>query len=443
MRFFVFTVAIFCLQLTWAQPTDTSTSHQFFGQWRSYYLGTFNQGDLSDFHGLATGGKVGFRFSKGPWSVQTVGYTSANLNVQDLRQPDAETGRLSRYELGLFDVNDPGRRLIVILGEAYLEYAVKGHMIKAGRMKFKSPLINPQDGRMIPTLTQGATYKYVGENKLIFQTTLLNAIATRSTDRFERIGDTIGLYPAGRNPDGSRSQYYGQTGTEFIWINHLGKSFGSSLKANLWNYHVDKVFNTTYARLNWKPGKTLGVAVEGVHQRKVAHGGNEVDSLTYFFANSSTMVGTEISYHQGNQSVKIGYNHILAGGRFLFPREWGREGIFTFQKRERSEGSADNHALLATYELRQQVKELKIRGILSVGHQWKADVTNAPDNKYALPSYRHINLDWFFEHTKLKSLKPELLLTYKQGIGDFPDNPNFILNKVDLFQVNCIFNYNF
>ena len=37
----------------------------------------------------------------------------------------------------------------------------------------------------------------------------------------------------------------------------------------------------------------------------------------------------------------------------------------------------------------------------------------------------------------------ELLLVNKIASGDIPDNPNFYLNKVDMFQVNFIVNYTF
>jgi hypothetical protein len=55
----------------------------------------------------------------------------------------------------------------------------------------------------------------------------------------------------------------------------------------------------------------------------------------------------------------------------------------------------------------------------------------------------HINLDLFYENGNWKGFKPELLLTYKHGTGEFPDNPVFILNKVNLFLINAIVNYNF
>jgi len=78
-----------------------------------------------------------------------------------------------------------------------------------------------------------------------------------------------------------------------------------------------------------------------------------------------------------------------------------------------------------------------------VGHQWKPSPADALRNKYALPGYTHINLDLTAESDLVKNLVPELLLTYKIGRNDFPENPAYILNKVDMFQINMVVNYRF
>ena len=211
-----------------------------------------------------------------------------------------------------------------------------------------------------------------------------------------------------------------------------------------WNYWVDQVFNTTHTRVAFQEAENpISVGVEWLHQERLKDGGNAVDSLTYFSDQSANILGAEVSYKISKGALKLGYNFIMDGGRFLFPREWGREGIYTFQKRERSEGSADNHALLLTYERRADFQNSNLQATMSLGHQWKSDVTYAANNKYAQPSYRHLNLDFYYTHNRLINLRPELLFTYKMGMGDFPDNPNFIINKVDMVQLNFIVNYNF
>jgi hypothetical protein len=426
-----------------AQESKDSNG-QLFGQWRNYFQTTFNKDELKNFRALATGGKMGYSYEKKAWKFQVVGYGSINLGLQDLTQPDVVTGKISRYEAGLFDVNDLSDRFIFLPGEAFVRYTKAGHSLRLGRMKLITPLINPEDGRMIPTLEQGFWYKYESPENWIFQLGILNAIAPRSTDRFEKIGESLGLYPVGRNVDGSPSGYKGNIDSDYVLMANVARNWNSGVEINIWNYYVDQVFNTTYTKLNWtEPDKKWGMGAEWIHQKKINHGGNQNDSLTYFFDVNSNVIGLELRYESANQLFKLGYNHILDGGRFLFPREWGRETLYTFQKRERSDGSANNHALLVTYQNDLKIGESSVRTILSLGHSWKPEVTNPADNKYALPSYRHVNIDWFFLHKKLPNFKPELLLTYKKGLGDIPNNPNFFINKVDLFQINCIINYSF
>ena len=66
-------------------------------------------------------------------------------------------------------------------------------------MKINTPLINPEDGRMIPTLVQGLWYKHKTATQNFFQFGILNQIAPRSTGEFFGIGESIGTYNVGRN----------------------------------------------------------------------------------------------------------------------------------------------------------------------------------------------------------------------------------------------------
>jgi hypothetical protein len=428
-----------------SQDDSKRKSGEIIGQWRTYYMSSFNDGELKNFHALATGGKLGYQYNFGHWALRAVGYYSFNTGIQDLTIPDQTTGKVSRYEAGLFDVNNLSRRVIAFPGEASINYNNGYHQLTIGRLKLLSPMLNPEDGRMIPTLEQGILYKFSSDEKFTFQLAALNAIAARSTDRFESIGESIGLYPVGRNIDGSPSGYAGNISSNYIIAINLDKVMSNGIRGNIWNYYVDNVFNTTYSRLTWsQKGKPVSLGLEWLNQHQINNGGNSIDSLTYFADKKSNVLGGEVALKSGKHQFRVGYDHILKGGRFLFPREWGRENFYTFQKRERSEGSANNHALLFSYILSGKVSEGRYQAISTIGKHWKPSVTNPNENKYAQPSYTHFNLDLFWIPEKWNGLKPELLLTYKVGNGNFPRaNANFVLNKVDVFIINAIVNYNF
>ncbi|MEK6478342.1 OprD family outer membrane porin [Catalinimonas sp. 4WD22] len=428
-----------------AQDSLNKSGGAFSGEWRTFYLNTFNKGELKDYYGLATGGKIKYVYSLGEhFKLGGAAYTSLNLGIQDLSIPDPITGKFSRYESGLFNVQDYNDRFIFILGELFVRYTSPKHELTLGRMKLATPWINPEDGRMIPTLAQGLWYTYQPQRKYKLQLGVLNAIGVRSTNGFFNIGESIGKYPLGRNPDGSPSLYAGNTESDYIAIANLDIQPLDFIKVELWNYYVDHVFNTSYLRpVIDLDDRGTKLSLEWMHQERVGEGGNSVDSLRYFTDERANVLGVQLEFKVSKTNLTFAYDHILDGGRFLFPREWGREPLFSFQKRERSEGTANSHAVVYTFDRTFPLNKDKLQSIISIGHHWKPPVTNAADNKYAMPDYTHLNLDFFYHNDKVKRLKPELLLTYKMGSGNYPEHPNFIINKVDMFQINFIVNYNF
>lgn len=415
------------------------------GEWRTYYQSTHNQGTLKDFYGLATGGKLGFQYAFTPnLRAGTILYTSVNLGIQDLTIPDATTGKGSRYEKALFDLQDLNDRWIVLPGELYLHYTPDKHDLRVGRLKVESPFINPQDGRMIPTLGQGIWYQYRPSPEYTLQLGWLNAIAPRATQRFYAIGESIGQHSVGRNPDGSPSQYAGHTQSDYIMVAGLSMQPWRILNLELWDYFAQNIFHTLYLKptLHLKNMNTA-FSLEWLHQDREGEGGNAVDSLRYFSGKHANVLGVQLTQKLDHTAISLGYDHVLKGDRFLFPREWGRESLFTVQKRERTEGSANNHAVVLTYERLFSFKKQKLQTVTSLGHQWRPSVHHPAENKYGIPDYTHINLDLFYQHTHESHLKPEMLLTYKWGHHNVPDDPGFVLNKVNMFQINMIVNYHF
>jgi len=409
-------------------------------------MNTVNKGSLKDFTALATGGKIKYQFTlHNRLEIGAALYNTTNLGLQDLTKADVSTDKISRYEEGLFDRLDLTNDAVVLLGELYASYTLQNHGFKLGRMKINTPLINPQDGRMIPTLVQGFWYKYKIKKSSVLQLGVLNQIAPRSTGAFYGIGESIGTYPVGRNPTGQPSQYFGNTVSDYIVLFNSNLKITDKLELNLWNQFVDNISNTFYLKPTFKWTKNFSVAMEWLHQNKIGDGGNPNESLRYFNNNSSDILGIRFNHTWNTSAVSLAYNRILPHGQFISPREWGREDLFSFQKRERSEGTADNHALVLYYNTTLPIikEKAELVTIFSLGRHWKPSVLDAVLNKYAIPDYTHLNLDLFFNFKKLKNLKPELLITSKIANGDIPDNPNFFFNKVDLFHVDLILNYNF
>ena len=180
-----------------SQETDAlKNKGKLTGQWRTYYMNTSNKGSLKDFSALATGGKIKYQFRfHEKFELGAVLYNSTNLGVQDLKVADAAMGKLSRYEEGLFDRLDLANDVVVLLGELYASYTLPKHEFKLGRMKINTPLVNPEDGRMIPTLVQGLWYKFKGSNANLLQVGILNRIAPDLQENFSGSGKVLAPTP--------------------------------------------------------------------------------------------------------------------------------------------------------------------------------------------------------------------------------------------------------
>ncbi len=418
------TVLIFFLSaaLFSQDSVQTRSKGDLSGQWRNYYMNTFNKGELKDFTALATGGhlKYSYEFTRN-LSVTGAVYASVNTGLQDLQIPDPATGKLSRYEEGLFNRLDLDQKFLFVAGELFARYRLKAHELKLGRMKLISPLINPQDGRMIPTFVQGFQYSLRPSKNGLFEAGIFNEIAPRSTGGFYNIGESIGTYATGRNWSGEPAEYAGNTISDFLITAHANFRLIDKVNIDLWNYYAENIFNTSYLHPTWTIDEKLSLELEWLHQEQVDNGGNSLEELRYFREKSSDVLGARVSYKFPKASLSLSYDRILPHGQFIFPREWGREFLFSFQKRERSEGTADNHALVVYYQqvFPIAVLQTEIRSILSVGHQWKPSVLNARLNKYAMPDYTQVNLDLFLDLKKWKQLKPEILLVGKFANGRF------------------------
>ncbi len=441
-------VLVICMPLflTAQDAVASKNKGNLSGQWRTFYMGTLNKGDLKDYNALATGGKLKYQYQiLKNLELGTALYNSTNLGIQDLKIADASTGKVSRYEEGLFDRQNLSNDAIFLLGELYVDYQLKSHQFTLGRMKINTPLINPEDGRMIPTLVQGLWYKHKTAGQNFFQFGILNQIAPRSTGEFFGIGESIGTYNVGRNIYGQPAQYKGNTQSDYIILANADIKLDQNVSIFVWNQFVQNVFNSFYLKPRLKITDALQLEGEWLHQNKVGDGGNAMDTLRYFNQNTSDVLGLKWGYQFSNSKASLSYNRILTNGQFISPREWGREGLFSFQKRERSEGSGDNHALVFNYETSIAIlkNEANINTNVNLGRHWKPEPTNAVLNKYAVPDYTHINVDLLFNFKKLKHLKPELLITTKLAHGAIPENPNFYYNKVDMWHVSAVVNYNF
>jgi hypothetical protein len=101
---------------------------QYSGHFRYFFMATDNTDGLSDYFANAVGGGLHYNTAKyHGFQFGLSGFYVFNLYSCDLGSLDQETGLGNRYEIGLFDVEDPyNRKDIDRLEELYLKYSLKG-----------------------------------------------------------------------------------------------------------------------------------------------------------------------------------------------------------------------------------------------------------------------------------------------------------------------------
>lgn len=419
------------------------------GHFRYFFMATDNADALTDYYANAAGGGLrfetgsfyGFRFAVG-------GSYVFNIASSDLTAPDSITGLYNRYEMGLFDVVNTGITTgLDRLEELSLSYSWSHSEITFGRQFINTPFINLQDGRMRPGAVEGVVLHLKEWAHTHLESGFLYAMSPRSTDSWYTIENTFGLYSSGVNPDGSKSDYRGHIQSAGIGYIGLNGKWREKYTLQLWNVYVDNVMNTAMVQLDinqrLRSNNTLVFAVQAIRQDGAGNGGNDEENQAYYPSNGkSVSFGIKAGYKTSRIEASLNYSRITAAGRYLMPREWGRDPLFTFLPRERNEGFGDVHAVLG------KVHYIFRPGLFSasvgVGYYNLPDVKDTRLNKYGMPAYVQANLDirysfkGFFE-----GFDVQYLLAAKFNAGEIYDNDKYVFNKVNMQVHNLVLNFHF
>lgn len=439
------------------QKKDTSLGSffrrgHFHGHSRTYFMATDNSGSLTDFHAMAFGLGIGYETPRiHGFSIGLSGYFIYNLFSSDLAAKDPSSNQGNRYEIGLFDVGNPSNHKdLDRLEDLYLRYGNDRSHLKFGKQHIRTPFINPQDGRMRPTLVEGLLGEFNEVKNLTLNLGILYSVSPRSTVEWYSIGESIGKYPLGVGPDGTVSGYAGHT--ESDWLALFGASYkiGNKVKVELWDQYVDNIFNTGLAQVtsefSLKKGSKykLITGAQLITQTAVNEGGNPDSTKAYFGPNNSSLTyGFRLGLRNEKKwSITFNFTEITNQGRYLMPREWGRDPFFTFMPRERFEGYGDSKAFNAVFSM--PIPKSKFKFDLGYGYYLLPDVKDPNLNKYGFPSYTQFNFDLRYKFEKaLDGMDLQFLYVYKGGIGESYGNSKYVINKINMSLYNLILNYQF
>jgi hypothetical protein len=418
------------------------------GHFRYFFMATDNAKGLTDYYANAIGG--GLKFETAPFrrfQFGVGGFFIYNLRSSNLAEEDPLTQQHNRYELSLFDLEDPENKAdIDRLEELYLKYTNKGATITAGKQLINTPFINPQDSRMRPTEVEGVFAEVKAGHKWQFEGGWIYNISPRSTVEWYPVAKSIGINSQGVTPDGLPGNYRDHLSSKGIGLAGLTYKPFERLSIKAYNQFADNLFNTVLIQAEYqKPlsSSKVKAALQYIRQDAINSGGNEDPLKTYFDKrNKVNVLGAKLGLQKGHWETTLNYTRIAKTGRFTMPREWGTEPLFTYLSRERNEGFGDVDAFMAN--VRGTLPHYHLRLELGYGHYYLPDVENKVLNKYGLPSYRHLKAmaDYEFKGP-LEGLDIAMLYVHKGQLGQKLTDPKYIFNKVGMSSFNIIMNYHF
>lgn len=411
------------------------------GNVRNYFMTTDNHG-LSNYYANATGGLLGYTtkdykgFEMGVSGLLTFKTFGDNMNAVD-----PVTGKSSKWERELFDLNDSGNYYnLYRLESLYLKYRYKHSYISVGRLPLEfHPLINKSDGRMLDFAFQGINGLITIDSTLKVNLVSLNRVSPRAMTKWYSANEVIGLLNNGYLPDGTKADYSELTKTNIVAYAGVEKTAGK-LKLNFWDTHIDKLLNTLWAEALYN-SNLISAGLQYSYQIPYAYQKNVPYANRYIQPGENGQIAsTMVKYKTKRFEAIVAFTKAFKTGRYLFPRELGRDQFYTSLPRSRIEGLGNSNIVKLGLQYTFPTQQL-IAGI-------DTTVVNGPGalnyslNKYGLDDYYQINgrIHYNFKGF-LKGLNVTLLYIWKQNKN--LHTPADVFNVSDYSQMNFISNFNF
>lgn len=455
--FFAFTLTVYAKRIIFDNDSikeknttklvDSFKNAKWFFHSRTFGMSTLNQGALKDDYAIGTAVGLGLitKRYKG-FELGVKGYVMYNLASSAIDKPDSLTFAPNRYELGLFDITNPSlKNHIARLEELYLKYSLSKSTITVGKQNLNTPFFNAQDGRLRPTVEEAVWFS-MNESKFFgINGGWVYGVSPRSTASWYTVANSIGIYPVGVSSTGKKVNYFqniqASTGMAIanIYINPT-----KNIKINLWGGFLENVMNTGIIEINAEQNLNKFILYEGLiylHQDAINNGGNIDPTKTYMDKKTqSNALSAQVGIKNKRFNSSINYTHITGDGRYLMPREWGKDIFYTFLPRERNEGFGNVHAIVIKTSA--SFFNQKLKTGLGYGYFQLPDVLNYRLNKYGMPSYHQINLETSYTfHQFLEGLELKMLIAAKPLQGETYNNLKYVYNKVNMLNFNFIIDF--
>lgn len=468
MQFKAFLIAVFVLgilpgvnaqhQPSTEHNSDSTETKEMFGKvlntgdfefhLRSYFMHTNNSHNLLDYSAWGTGAGLGYFSPR--WKGLGVGFSGFFVFrhfENNLKELDPQTGMGNRYEISLFDVHHPDNsKDMDRLEEFYISYEDKKFSAWFGRHHFESPFLNASDNRLRPNLFSGFSGTYTATSGLKISGAWFTHLISRGSLEWTTVAESYGFYSTGRNPLGDGETYKHHVESKGIGV--IGLAYDhDKFQVQSWNYLGEGVFATNFTEVTGtitaSSSKRWLYGAQAFVQQAVGNGGNEDKTKAYTLPTEKTHgLGLKSGIHWGHSELAFNFLYISDKGRFLFPREWGREKFFISLQRERFEGMGGVRAFGFAYDKTFIHDKLKVS--FASSYVQTPGLENLRLNKYGLPNYFHFiglvdyRFDGFF-----KGLDLQLLVAHKNEDSSKVIPLEYVINRVNMTNVNLILDYRF
>ena len=418
------------------------------GHVRNYFMATLNEGKLSDYWSNATGGAI--KYETYTWKgiqLGVKGILTYQTFSADLNQQDGEVLRGAKWEKELYDVNRPYEKQdLDRLEELYVKYSYKKSFLTVGKIDINtSPLLLRRDGRMKAFVYKGIWAELQALRSQSIYVGWINGVSPRGMTEWYSINEAIGILNNGFQYDGSNAEYHEFAATRGIGV--LGYKIKlKDISLQVWDYYFDRIYNTLWLQADYDKKHLFG-GVQYVIQNACTRQ-KEIEFKHRYFQpdEMANVVAVQIGYQAINKSFKLSaaFLHGFGTGRFLFPKELGRENFYVSQPRS----WIDGYGLVNVYMIRGQLQPR--------GKQWEGlsfdirlSYIDAPapadfaNNKYGRTDYTQTT--FLAEYTFQKKLEG-LALSFLYILKYSPQqslSPAETFYKTNLHHFNLIANINF
>ncbi|WP_339647846.1 hypothetical protein [uncultured Salegentibacter sp.] len=424
------------------QLIDIFKNATFHGHIRNFYMNTINRGELKDYYTNASGGAIGFTTGnfKG-FEIGVKGIFTYKTFGSDLGVEDAVTGKNAKWEYELYDVLNKGNfRDLDRLEELFIRYRFGNSYLSYGKFETEfTPLLNHSDGRMKPFAHRGGWAHLNFNSKHQVNLGWLDGVSPRSTTEWFSMDEALGLFYNGFQPNGEMADYhefYPSSGIGILNYNFRKDNF----QLNFYDFYEDKIMNTIWAEIGYNLAD-FNFGVQYVYQNPFSFS----EDLAYVNryvqpGENGQVLSSQLSWEKSGFNLALGYTHAFDTGRFLFPKELGRDRFFTSISRSRLEGlgNADVFILKAAYHVPKPDFHIGIEM-----QQLQGPETGKFEfNKYNVDETFQINSHLSYHaHGFLEGLNFDILWIYRRNQNH--TDAQSIFNKSNFNQLNFVTNFNF